>query len=164
MSNRIDTAQICLNGHIITDSIQIDPKPEFKFCANCGAELITECKHCNARIKGREIIPDLMGSRIIHLHNVKPYCYNCGSPYPWLESKLETAKELAQEIDEISDDEKEIITKSIDDLVRDSPKTEVSALRFKKIVSKIGKPIADALKDILVDVVSETAKKTLWPE
>ena len=115
MPNRIDTAQVCINGHIITDSIQVDPKPEIKFCEKCGSELITQCQHCKSNIKGREFIPDLMDARIVNLYNVKPYCYDCGKPYPWLESKLDAAKELSDLIDDISDEEKEILSKSIDE-------------------------------------------------
>jgi hypothetical protein len=163
MPNRIDTALVCINGHIITDSIQVDPKPDMKFCDKCGDQLISECQKCSAKIQGREYIPDIMGPRIVHLHYVKPYCYNCGNPYPWLKSKLDAAKELAELIDEISEEEKEILSRSIDEIIIDSPKTEVAALKFKKIISKVGKSAAESFKSILIDVVSEAAKKQLWP-
>jgi len=47
-------------------------------------------------------------------------------------------------------------------MIRDDPRTTVAATRFKKIISNVGKATADGFKDILVDVLSETAKKILW--
>jgi len=91
------------------------------------------------------------------------FCPNCGKPYPWTEVKIQTAHELAQELDNISDGDKEILTQSINEIVKDSPKTTLAATRFKKILSKTSTPIMGAFKDILVDIVSETVKKLLWP-
>ena len=47
-------------------------------------------------------------------------------------------------------------------MVKDSPNTQVAALRFKKLMSKAGKTSADALKDILVNILSESVKKLIW--
>jgi len=40
------TAQICLNGHIINESIEEYPEKNEKFCSLCGSETITECPSC----------------------------------------------------------------------------------------------------------------------
>lgn len=163
MPDRYDTAQVCINGHIITDSMQVDPKFDQNFCDSCGADLISECPNCKAYIRGRCYIPNIMGSNVVHLHNTRPFCYQCGQPYPWLDAKLKAARELAQELENISDDDKDILTQSIDEIIKDTPKTEVAAFKFKKIVSKSGQSVAEAFKNILINVVSETAKKMLWP-
>ncbi len=164
MPDRYHTAQICINGHIITDSIQVDPIPGQEYCEKCGEQLITTCPNCHSELRGRRLIPDLMSARIVHLHKPPSFCFKCGKPYPWIESKLEAAKELTETLEDISDEEKEILIKSIDEIIVDTPKTEVAAINFKKIVSKVGKPIADSFKNILISTVSETAKKLLWPE
>ncbi len=52
---------------------------------------------------------------------------------------------------------------SLDDIVRDTPKTTVAATRFKRILAKAGTGAGQAFRDILVDVISETAKKMIWP-
>jgi hypothetical protein len=57
--------------------------------------------------------------------------------------------------------EKEALSKSLDDLVKDTPQTQVAATRFKKLLSKVSKEGGTALREILVSVLSETAKKTL---
>jgi len=46
-----DVAQICLNGHVITE---LALKPDYRqdFCSRCGARTITECEACHKGIRG----------------------------------------------------------------------------------------------------------------
>jgi hypothetical protein len=76
--------------------------------------------------------------------------------------KIEAAQELASEINELTDDERELLAKSIDEIIKDTPKTTVAATRFKKLLAKVGSPIAESFREILVDIISETAKKSIW--
>lgn len=99
---------------------------------------------------GREERPELL-------------CHQCGAGYPWTESRLSSATELAREMETLSDNEKGILSRSLDDLVRETPNTPVAILRFKQLMAKVGKPAADALKSILVDVIVESAKRQIWP-
>jgi len=155
-----DVAQICLNGHVINSSVNEYPQFNKKFCDKCGAPTITNCPNCHAEIQG-----NYHGEGVLSLADQKApaFCPNCGKPYPWTEAKIQTAHDLAQELENISDDDKNILTQSIDEIVKDSPRTTFAATRFKKILSKTSKPIVDAFRDILIDIVSETAKKILWP-
>jgi hypothetical protein len=99
---------------------------------------------------------------LVKLSSVPRYCSMCGKSYPWTKAKLEAAKELADTLDNLNAKEKEDLKRSLDDLVRETPQVNVAAYKFKKLVSKIGKEAADAFKGILVDVLSETVKKSLW--
>jgi hypothetical protein len=156
-----DTAQICINGHNINDSVQEKPQFNKKFCDNCGSQTITECQNCKTGIQGRYHEKGALDSQIII---VPAFCQHCGHSFPWTASKIEAAKELALEEESISSSEKEIIVKSIDDLIAETPRTKLAANRFKKIFTKMGTSAAGILKEILVDVASETAKKIIWPE
>jgi hypothetical protein len=91
------------------------------------------------------------------------FCPDCGKPYPWTEAKLKAALELSDELNNLSTEERNMLKKSLDDIVRDTPETTVAATRFKRLVTKAGKAAADGFKDILVDIASETAKKLIWP-
>ncbi len=167
MNDYYDTAKICINGHVITDSLQIDTQIDQKFCDKCGSSLITKCPNCNANIRGKKHIRDvtsITNSRVFPLTKPDKFCYNCGKPYPWLESKIKAAQELAHEIENLSEEEINILTDSINDIVVDTPKTQVSASRFIKILSKTGKGVINAFRDLLIDVASETAKKIIWPK
>ena len=153
-----DFAQICLNGHIINAATQTYPYINRKFCKECGAPAITECPNCNSKIEGEF---DPKGEWDTIPYNVPTYCSDCGNPFPWTASKIEAAHKLTQELENISDAEKEILSKSIDDIIRDTPKTELAATRFKKIISKVGKTSLEAFKTILIDIATEKAKGIL---
>ncbi|NQU66548.1 MAG: DUF2321 domain-containing protein [Candidatus Marinimicrobia bacterium] len=162
MLNRIDIAQICINGHIITDSYRPSSSNQ-NFCDNCGETLITNCKNCDAPIRGKEWIPDIMADRPVGLYRPKSFCYNCGKPFPWTEAVLVSAKELAMFSDAYSEDEKKVLSQSIDEIIIDTPKTKVEAVKFSHLMKKGGRAIADGFREILIDVISETAKKIIWP-
>jgi hypothetical protein len=155
-----DVAQICLNGHVINESTKESPEFNQKFCADCGQPTITECQNCKNPIQGKYHMPNFVGGEPM---SAPAFCPNCGNPYPWTEAKLKAARELVLEFDGLDNTEKEALSRSLDDLVRDTPSTPVAATRFKKLAVKIGKEGAGALKDIVVDILSETAKKIIWP-
>jgi hypothetical protein len=69
---------------------------------------------------------------------------------------------LADELDDLTAEEREILKGSLDDLVADTPRTALAATRFKKLVARVGPVVADGFKQILIDVVSESAKKMMW--
>ena len=89
------------------------------------------------------------------------FCHNCGKPYPWTESRIQAAKELIELEDKFSDAEKIALAADLPDLIRDTPRTQVAATRFKKLAAKAAGGVASALRDIIVDVASEAAKKTI---
>jgi len=84
-------------------------------------------------------------------------------PYPWTKLKLQAAHELAQEIENISDEDRIILQQSIDELVKDTPLSPLAITRFKKIMLKVGQTTAEVFREILIDVLSEAAKKELFP-
>ena len=65
-------------------------------------------------------------------------------------------------MDGLDAEERQLLKQSLDDLVTDSPKTEVAGLRFKQLVKKVGKESYDAVKTVVTDLVSESIKKTLF--
>ncbi len=155
-----DTAQICMNGHVITEYATSSPAAKEDYCHRCGQPTITECKKCNSQIRGYRHI-----SGIGYISTKPPvapnFCYRCGQAYPWAEAKLNTAKELADELQELSNEDKHTLKESLDDIVKDTPATEVAAMRFKRILAKVGRDAAKALKDLVVDIASEAAKKVI---
>ena len=156
-----DTAQICLNGHVIVEGVKTSPALKRAFCHECGAATITECPKCGANIRGYYHVPGVIS--LGRHYRVPKFCSDCGFPYPWTESSLKAAHELANEITGISEGDRNILMQSLDELVRDTPQAEVAALRFKKIAPKLGKEVADVFRRILIDIASETAKKLIWP-
>src|SRR4029453_17465682 len=154
-----DVALICLNGHVINDCALTAPELNQDHCDKCGEPTRTKCISCGWEIRGR-----FMGGPTILLgqFSAPSYCSKCGHPYPWTERRLRAAKELADEFNELDDDDRKKLKESIDDLVKDSPATQLAGTRVKKILAKLGKGSAGARKSVIIDVLSETAKKILF--
>lgn len=159
MDSWYDTAQVCMNGHAINDSVQQFPQHNQEFCDKCGAKTIIACEECKTTIRGHYNISGAIG---VFEYNPPKFCHKCGSPYPWTKKGLKAAKDLAEEIENLTPEEKKILKQSLDELVKDSPNTQVVALKFKKIMSKAGKTSAEALKEVLINILSESTKKLIW--
>lgn len=162
MSAYYEVAQICMNGHVITSLLKEKPVHSQKYCSQCGASTITTCPKCNKEIRGSYYAPNWVQD-YDGIYKKPSFCHNCGTAYPWMDLKLKAARDLSDEFENLTPDERDLLKKSLDDIVRDTPQTTVSALRFKKIATKAGSIAASALKDILVDIASEAAKKVIWP-
>jgi hypothetical protein len=152
------TALICFNGHIINGNMEDHPKDNQNFCSECGAKTINSCQQCGTKIRGDQDY----GFEYYMLQFVPNYCGGCGTAFPWLEEKLKAAKELADEMEELTAEEREKLKASIDDLIIDGPRTELAAARFKKIIAKVGNELANGMRNIVIDIVSETAKKLIF--
>jgi hypothetical protein len=153
-----DTVQVCLNGHIANAWSIKAPQHNQKFCTKCGQRTVTACPGCEAPIRGHlhpSFSPDSSAS--------SAYCHNCGKPYPWTERALKAARDLSDDLEELTADEREKLQATLDDLVKDSPQTTVAAGGFNRLLTKAGRPATEAFRQILVDAVSETAKKIIFP-
>jgi hypothetical protein len=75
---------------------------------------------------------------------------------------LKAASDLAEET-ELTTDERTALKATFPDLVSDSAQTTVAVSRFKRIIAKAGPATAESFKAILVNVVTETARKLLFP-
>jgi hypothetical protein len=154
------TSIICMNGHLISGTSNGD-NSQNKFCRDCGAETIAKCSKCSTPIRGKYIMDGVVN--LSPFNYVPKYCHDCGAPYPWTERALESARILINEDEELSSDEKEQFSNSLPDLMVDSPtpQTTVSIVRFKKYMLKAASWTADGIRDIIVDIASETIKKSL---
>jgi len=164
-SSWYDVAQICPNGRVINSAAKSRPEYNAQFCSRCGEKTTAECAHCHTPVRG-SLLHDISWSNHqadYEVNYVRPsFCRTCGEAYPWTHRKLEAAKDLARELDGLDDAERQLLANSLDDIVRDTPSTSVAATRFKRLVAKGGAAAAEMFKDILTDIVSETAKKMIW--
>lgn len=155
-----DTAQICVNGHLINDSAEGYPIHNSPHCPKCGAKTITHCPDCQAKIQGAYHAEGILSG--LDELSVAPFCRACGKAFPWTASALESARFLADETDTLTTTEREQLKSTFDDLIGDTPRTTLAATRFKKFMLKAGKETARAFRDIFVDIASETAKKSIF--
>jgi hypothetical protein len=150
------TAQICLNGHTITTDVS--NASASRHCSLCGSSTITACSSCRSNIRGYYYIPG-----VIYADNYSPpsFCHDCGSAYPWTEAKLQAARDLADELEGLDETEQDKIKRALDDIVRDTPRTELAVTRLKKLLFKARGLAVPAFRDISVNLATEAAKKLL---
>jgi len=58
-------------------------------------------------------------------------------------------------------EDREEIERALPDVLRDTPKTESAALKVKRLLGKMGKPLYDIAIKVVSDAASETAQKTM---
>lgn len=92
------------------------------------------------------------------------YCYNCGNPYPWTESIINSAVEILSLDEELSKENINILKNAIPDLLVDTPQTPVATARYKRFLDKTQNFIKNSLYQLFVDVLSDTVKKSLFPQ
>lgn len=151
-------AQICINGHVITDSLENSPEFAARFCKDCGEKTISKCSHCGINIRGHVSYDGIFGA---YEYKRPSFCHSCGKPYPWTELAIQSAIELAEMSGTLSSDDIEKFKSDIPALSTDSPKTALAVARTKQILAKVGKEVADGIRSIIVDVASETVKKMM---
>ena len=151
-------AQICKNGHIRNAHSNAHPEKDEQFCSMCGEQVIQACPHCNAPIRGglHAKIPKYSYGRNYDLYDGRQmictgykdeiientislpyYCYKCGNPYPWTESRLDAAEKIVDMLDELDDNQKKQLKETFPDLIVESPKTQLAALVAGKIMEKV---------------------------
>lgn len=149
---------ICLNGHVVSHSY---PNEE-TFCSLCGTKTYSYCPQCNCPIRGTYYI-DGFATFGADEYEKPYYCYNCGAPYPWTQQILDNAIELLSLDDELDSSSKDLIKNAIPDLIVDTPTTPIAVAKYRKGILNAGQIVKDSLRQLLIDVISETAKKTLFP-
>lgn len=154
-----DTAQICFNGHVINSMAASHPQSNQKFCSQCGIQTITACQSCSTAIRGCYHVPGVIG---LFRYSKPQYCFQCGTAFPWTTASLAAASDLVDDLDTLTSDEKQQLKDSLPDLIRETPKTPVAEGRFKRIMKKVGAEAAGGIRAVLIDVVSEAVKKSIF--
>lgn len=153
------TAQICMNGHCITDSYDAYPQRGQPFCEQCGASTITECPSCKAKIRG-DYYEDGICS-LSSFFKAPAYCCQCGAPFPWTQAAMEAAADLIKEDQELLPDQQERLLASLPDIIAETPRTNLATVRIKKALLAAGKFTAEGLRQFVIDFGCELAKKQL---
>ncbi len=145
---RYRAAVVCENGHVIAASG--GERAQDSHCERCGAPAVTACSECQEPIRG---LP-------IRASAPPRFCPNCGTPYVWTAARMQAIRDLAAEVEELSPEDRQVLTANINDVAADTPRTELAAIRVSKVLEKLSGPAA-ALHKLFVDVASETAAKII---
>ncbi|HLY66250.1 MAG TPA: DUF2321 domain-containing protein [Chloroflexota bacterium] len=157
-----DVAQICRNGHVTNSTTETDPESNQPFCSSCGEETVTTCDNCHASIRGTCFYDNGFFGYVRISYQRPAFCLSCGNSFPWTTRKLAAAKELATTFDQLSEAEQLQLQESVDDLANNTPRTKAAESRFKRLLKKAGTQAGESMRGIVIEVVSETVKKTLF--
>jgi hypothetical protein len=153
-------AEVCPNGHVSTDAADAHPEHREKFCSKCGDATMTACPTCGVSIRGDYYVEGYYAAS--SGYDPPANCHNCGNAFPWTKRKVAGAVELLEEDGSLSSEEIQQVRSDLDTLTKDSPKTHAASARFKKMMAKVGASVASGVREIVVDVLSEAAKKAIW--
>ncbi len=160
MREGYDVAQICLNGHLITDFAASQTQHRKAYCDKCGEPTMMECGNCKKAIDGYYHSPGVCG---YYEYNIPRFCHNCGKAFPWTSRGIEAANQLASDDGTLSVEEKEQFAKDIQEITRESPQAPASAGRLQKMIGKMTAETAAAVREIIVKVATEAVVKWIWP-
>jgi hypothetical protein len=154
-----DVAQVCPNGHVVNWATIESPTHNKKYCEKCGEPTLSSCPSCHMSIRGEYHVPRVisMGS-----YDLPPpaFCHNCGKAFPWTERKQQAAIDLFIEETQDQEEQREF-RESVEQITKDTPQANVASKRIMRLLGKVGKGTASAIRDILVNLASEGAKKIL---
>lgn len=154
MSDRYDVQQVCENGHQINGGCNECPDFCVDYCPKCGSKTIKACPSCSTRIPGWLLDAGIISTR---LPDLPSYCSNCGKPYPWTERKIVAAIQYFAEFGELNDEEKKTIEEDVNNIAKDVPQTQLSAMRIKRIAERCG----SVAYSVLMEFATTTAAKVI---
>lgn len=109
-----DIAQVCLNGHVTNSMARGSPASNQPFCHKCGERTIIPCPSCDADIRGYYHVEGVFF--VVGDYSAPAFCFQCGKPFPWTARGLDAANELADTFEGISEEDREELKKSLDEL------------------------------------------------
>jgi len=144
-------AQICLQGHVRSSEGWFERGER---CSKCGAACIDECQYCKAPIRGRS-------AHFPQRYELPFFCHapECGLPYPWMQDKLETARELLYDIESLSVDERDELWELLKFVMSD-PQSDWAPAKTKLIGVKL-KKVSKASRDVLLDFTARVGSAVI---
>lgn len=146
-------AQICLHGHVI-GADGLNPVREGEHCQLCGSRCIHRCEKCKAPIRGK-------GVWSIDEYVPPSFCYNCASPYPWMQDRLDTAKDLLWHDEKLSVEDRESLW-SLLQYVMSDPRSDLVPAKRKLIDIKL-EPALAATREFILDFLAKFSAEMSKP-
>lgn len=144
-------AEICLKGHVLHFSgVLYEPQA---YCTKCGAPCIGECRYCEEPIRGAAV-----HSRV-RSYSRPLYCHKCGKPYPWMEDRLKTARELLEHDEKLSLDDRTRLWEDLQYVMSD-PKSDLAPAKKKLIELKLEKA-TKYVREFVLDLMAKTAAELI---
>lgn len=153
--NGYEIAQICLNGHLITSNVELNPQFKKDFCNRCGEETICYCLNCKHPIKGNYHSSTVKGFLDNLNYNIPKFCDICGKSFPWFKNKLVCAYKYVEQLDCLNTEEKADLKYSITEFVKETPNVFNAKVILNECLSKVDDNIRNDLINLMRDILGE---------
>jgi hypothetical protein len=150
---RYVAAQICFRGHVL--NVNGTDFERGEHCPQCGESCIDACQHCKVAIRGGEVYASTANYKLPY------FCHKCGRPYPWMEDRLQTAKELLWHDDKLSLEERKKLWGLLQ-YVMSSPASDLVPAKKKLIEFGLGKALP-ATREFVLDFMAKYAAEMSKP-
>lgn len=163
--NGYENGVVCANGHWI-NRFGSRPERTTNACPQCGAKAIQRCATCQTPVRGAPVSQPAPGMTVASLQRPAPpdrCCDNCGSPYEWTDRAIAAARDLIALETNVSDKERAALTAELPNLFSQGPRTAVAMRRLRAFLGTAAPATVQALGELLIDIVAETVKRSLWP-
>ena len=148
---------VCKDGHVVTARSTNGDNSNNKFCEKCGVETISSCESCGTPIRGD--IDDCIN--FTASPSAPPYCYKCGSMFPWTAKRLKKLEILLANDIHLNDEEKEQLLDSAKGIMVEDISAQLDAAVYVSFFQKAKPELQLALRSFAVSVASQIAMATL---
>jgi len=140
-------AQICIRGHVRSSGGF--PFKSGEHCTKCGSPCIDDCQKCREPIRGQNANSDFTG------YAAPSFCHGCGRPYPWMEDRFQTAKELLYHDDRLLQQDREKLWDLLQYVMSD-PKSDLVPAK-KKLISINLEKATTATREFVENIIAKYA-------
>ena len=145
-------ALICVRGHV--KSYAGTPFSSKDYCGKCGSACIDECPNCHEPIRGMRV------NATVTFYKPPSYCHTCGRPFPWMQERLRTAKDLLDHDDKLTLDDRTRLWDLLQYVMSD-PKSDLAPAKKKLIdfdLEKAKESTKDFIQGLLAKTIVEATK------
>jgi hypothetical protein len=158
--SRYMTAAVCTRGHVVDDALEFELRDQYDHCDQCESPVITACPNCKTPIRGWLFMPGVFTAP--PPYDPPTYCFECGKAFPWIANKVADFKEVTDQLEGVSREDRAKLKAAIDDIAAGGPPAEAAAARIKQMLGgNASTGVARGLWKRSVDIADEAAKKIL---
>lgn len=155
-----ETAQVCLNGHLITARAVSQPESRRERCPHCNEVTISECLACNAAIPGWQPGAAVYGAR--KAYRVPNFCANCNQSHPWLLRTLRDVSRTYRKLP-LTLEENAVLKADLLHLVIETQRSILAARRTRETVEGLDPASWEHLRWLLCERLCDTARLVWEP-
>ena len=144
--------QICRRGHV--HRVDGAPIRDGEYCAKCGSASLIRCEHCGVPIRGKL---KLRGED----YQLPLHCHSCGRAYPWMQDRLDTARELLDHDEKLELADRDHLWELLKHVMSD-PRSDLVPAKKKLIQIDLGKA-TQATREFVLDFLAKVTAETLKP-